>query len=121
MGDQYSGNVPVIEAEFWKSGDTLSVWNEYVSSRDDDITMPWYGLGEPVMMANPPGRSEQQPHGVYSLLVPAARAQMSMNGVFLPGDSQPRELPDGTMISTCCIALSETWTIPREHPWAKDS
>ena len=121
MGDQYAGNIPIIEAEFWKAGDTLSVWNEYVSSRDDDITMTWYDLDEPVMMANPPGRSEEQPHGVYSLLVPASRAQMSVNGVFLPGDSHPRELPDGTMISTCCIALSETWTIPREHPWANDS
>ena len=49
-------------------------WTEYVESRDDYITLTWYDLGEPVMMANPPGEKDGQPHGVYSLLIPAARA-----------------------------------------------
>ena len=56
MGDQYAGDIPIIEADFWKSGDTLSFWTEYVESRDDYITLTWYDLGEPVMMANPPRR-----------------------------------------------------------------
>ncbi|MYD50432.1 MAG: hypothetical protein F4W93_02970 [Dehalococcoidia bacterium] len=118
MGDQYSGDIPIIEADFWKSGDTLSFWTEYIESRDDHITLTWYDLGEPVMMANLPGEKEGQPHGVYSLLIPAARAQMTVNGVVALGKAHPRPLDDTTAISTCCIALSETWTIPRDHAWA---
>lgn len=118
MGDQYAGDIPIIEADFWKSGDTLSFWTEYIESRDDHITLTWYDLGEPVMVANPPGEKEGQPHGVYSLLIPAARAQMTVNGVVASGKAHPRPLDDSTAISTCCIALSETWTIPRDHKWA---
>ncbi len=118
MGDQYAGDMPVIEADFWKSGDTLSFWTEYIESRDDYIALTWYDLGEPVMMANSPGEQEKQPHGVYSLLIPAARAQMTMNGEAAVGKAHPRPLDDSTIISTCCIALSETWTIPQNHKWA---
>ena len=64
MGDQYAGDIPIIEADFWKSGDTLSFWTEYIESRDDYITLTWYDIGEPVMVANPPGEKEGQPHGV---------------------------------------------------------
>lgn len=120
MGDQYSGDIPIVEAEFWKSGDTLSFWSEYIESRDDFIAMTWYDLGEPVMMANPAGEREGQPHGVYSLLIPAARAQMTVNGVVAPGKAHPRPLDESTSISTCCIALSETWMIPRDHEWADE-
>ena len=71
MGDQYAGDIPIVEADFWKSGDTLSFWTEYIESRDDYITLTWYDIGEPVMVANPPGEKDGQPHGVYSLLIPA--------------------------------------------------
>ena len=73
MGDQYAGDIPIVEADFWKSGDTLSFWTEYIESRDDYITLTWYDIGEPVMVANPPGEKDGQPHGVYSLLIPAAK------------------------------------------------
>lgn len=120
MGDQYGGDIPIIEAEFWKSGDTLSFWSEYIESRDDFIAMTWYELGEPVMMANAAGEREGQPHGVYSLLIPAARAQMTVNGIVASGKAHPRPLDESTSISTCCIALSETWMIPRDHGWASE-
>jgi hypothetical protein len=120
MGDQYSGDIPIIEAEFWKTGDTLRFWTEYIESRDDMIALTWYDLGEPVMMANAAGEREGQPHGVYSVLIPAARAQMTMNGVLASGRAHPRPLDESTSISTCCLALSETWMIPRDHDWANE-
>ena len=55
MGDQYTGDIPIIEADFWKSGDTLSFWTEYIESREDYITLTWYDIGEPVMVAEPAG------------------------------------------------------------------
>ncbi|MCH2373243.1 MAG: hypothetical protein MK538_03610, partial [Planctomycetes bacterium] len=60
-----------------------------------------------------------QPHGVYSILVPATRAQMTVDGAVAEGQAHPRELESAT-ISSCCLALSETWTIPRDHEWANE-
>ena len=119
MGDQYAGDIPIVEAEFWRSGDTLTYWTEHIESREEYIALTWYDLGEPVMMANSPGERAGQPHGVYSLLIPAGRAQAAIDGEAAQGRAHPRLLDDGpTVISTCCVALSETWTIPRGHAWA---
>ena len=118
MGDTYSGDIPVIEAEFSKEGSTLTYWTEYIESQEETIALTWYDFGEPVIVANQPGENQGQPHGVYSILVPAARAQMSVDGEAVRGKAFPRKMGDGTVISTCCLALSETWTIPRDHIWA---
>ena len=121
MGDQYSGDIPVIDAEFWRSGSTLTYWTEHIESREEYIALTWYDLGEPVMMANRPGERAGQPHGVYSLLIPAGRAQATINGRVVRGKAHPRLLDgESTVISTCCVALSETWTIPRGHEWAEE-
>lgn len=66
------------------------------------------------------GEKEGQPHGIYSILIPAARAQMTRHGVVAKGRALPRSFDETTEISTCCLALSETWTIPRDHDWAKE-
>ena len=121
MGKQYSGtDMPIIEAEFGKTGDTFSCWSEYVESLDSRIVLSWFDFSEPVVIANSPGEKPSQPHGVYSVLVPAARAQMTLDGVAARGSAQPRPLDDATNISTCCLALSETWTIPGDHKWARE-
>ncbi len=121
MGNQYSGDgIPISQAEFRKTGDTFSCWSEYVESPDGRIVLSWYNFNEPVVIANTPGEKEGQPHGVYSILIPAARAQMTLNGVAACGSAQPRSLDESTVISTCCLALSETWTIPGDHELAKE-
>ena len=66
-----------------------------------------------------PVKIRTQPHGVYSILIPAERAQMTVDGVVAPGRVWPRLLGSAE-ITTCCLALSETWTIPRDHPWANE-
>jgi hypothetical protein len=120
MRDTYSGaDIPVIDAGFEREGDTRTFWTERVETADQSIALTWYDFGEPVAVVNAPGENPGQPHGVYSILIPAARAQMTIDGDVAPGKAWPR--PSGsTDLTTCCLALSETWTIPRDHPWADE-
>lgn len=121
MRDTYSGgDIPLIEAEFSKSGDTLTTWYEYIETLDEHITLAWYDFLEPIIVANQPFENPDQPHGVYSVLIPARRAQITISGETVPGLVLPRDLfgKEGT---TCCLALSETWTIPPDHEWAEDA
>ena len=120
MRDTYSGDIPIIDAEFSKSGDMLTTWVEYVASRVDEIILSWYDFMAPVQVANQPFENPDQPHGVYSLLIPARRAELSINGEAVPGRVLPREL-FGREGTSCCLALSETWTIPADHEWAADA
>ena len=120
MRDTYSGDIPIIDAEFSKSGDMLTTWFEYVSSPVDEIMMCWYDFMAPVQIANPPFEKPEQPHGVYSLLIPARRAQLTINGETVPGRVLQREM-FGREGTSCCLALSETWTIPADHEWAQDA
>ena len=121
MRDTYSGEyISIIEAEFTKSGDTLTTWYEYIETLDERITLAWYDFSEPVVVANQPFENPDQPHGVYSVLIPAKGAQMTINGDTVPGRVLPRDL-FGKNGTTCCLALSETWTIPPDHEWAKDA
>ena len=120
MRDTYSGDLPIIEAEFSKSGDMLTTWVERVASRDEEIVMAWYDFMPPVQVANQPFENPDQPHGVYSLLIPARSAQLTINGNVAPGRVLPRDL-FGREGTSCCLALSETWTIPPDHEWAEDA
>ena len=120
MRDTYSGDIPIIDAQFSRTGDMLTTWTEYIASRAEEIAMSWYDFMEPVQVANQPFENPDQPHGVYSLLIPARRAQLTINGETVPGRVLAREL-FGREGSSCCLALSETWTIPADHEWAADA
>ncbi len=120
MRDTYSGDIPIIDAEFSRTGDMLTTWTEYIASRVEEIAMSWYDFMEPVQVANQPFENPDQPHGVYSLLIPARRAQLTIDGETVPGRVLEREL-FGREGSSCCLALSETWTIPPDHEWAADA
>jgi hypothetical protein len=121
MSDTFSGeDIPVIEAEFWKEGSTFSYWSENVRSHEDLLTLTWWDFGDPVIVANAPRERPSQPHGVYSILVPAGRAQMTLNGDTAAGKAHPRPFDGETTISTCCLALSETWTIPPDDETAQE-
>ena len=120
MRDTYSGDFPIIEAEFSKSGDMLTSWVERVVSRDEEIVLVWYDFMSPVQVANQPFDNPEQPHGVYSLLIPARNAQLTINGKTAPGRVLARDL-FGREGTSSCLALSETWTIPPDHEWAEDA
>ena len=120
MTPDYNGEeIPVIDAEFSKMGDAMTFWTEYIESESDSIVLSWYNFGDPFLLANAPGENPKQPHGVYSLLIPAFGAQMTVNGEVASGKPTPRQIVDRDA-SSCCLALSETWTIPRDHEWADE-
>ena len=62
---------------------------------------------------------EGNPHGVYSCLIPCARAQLTINGEAATGSPFP-EMLGSHQTSTACLAWSETWTHPALiHQWGR--
>ena len=104
-------SLPVIDAEFERSGNSLSTVEERVLSDDDELILSYWDLMAPFVLTVPPGAMDR-PIGVYSTFLPARGAQLSVNGeaasarVFM----QDRF---GKPSSSCCLAWSETWTKPK--------
>lgn len=103
-------SVPVIEAEFTREGDVRSFSTEKVVSDDVDISLTWYDLLEPFVIRSAPG--DGRTHGVYSVFLPARKAQLVVNGQVAQGQPFPQERGDRTS-STCALAWSETWVRPK--------
>ena len=100
-------SIPVIDADFHKHGDMRSFWTETIVSHDEEISMTWYDLGEPLLVHTTP--SGERPYGVCTVLIPVAGARLSVNGVQATGQSWPRER-EGRPFSTSALAFSESWT-----------
>lgn len=105
---QYTG--PIIQAEFERTGDIRSYITELVYSADDDLNLTWYDFLEPVSVHASPGHQGRE-LGVTTILIPALKAQLSLNSNFAEGlpQRQPRENKSS---SSACIAWSETWLGP---------
>jgi hypothetical protein len=101
-------SIPIVDAEFGKSGDVQSFWTETVASDDDDLYLTWYDFGDPFVVSVATGSNPDRPHGVYSCLVPARRVQVTINGEVASGAAHPKD-NYGKASSTSCLALSETW------------
>lgn len=106
-------SIPVLEAQFSRSGDPRYFWTERVVSRDEEITLTWYEIGEPMLIHTQPNAQPERPYGVCTLLVPALGARLSRNGIQAAGRPWPRER-EGRPFSTCALAFSESWTEARE-------
>ena len=104
-------SLPVIPAEFSRSGDALSTMHERVVTRDEDIVLAWWDLMKPFILTMPPG-AMNRPLGVYSTFIPARSAQLSVNGRAATAAVFPMER-FGKPASSCCLAWSESWTKPR--------
>lgn len=104
-------SLPVIDAEFSRSGDGKSFWTETVESDDDNILLTWYDFVEPFMLRVEAGSVPGRPHGVYSCFVPARQAQVTFNGMIAQGHPFP-EMRGDKQSSTACLAWSETWVRP---------
>lgn len=104
--------LPIVEAKFVRSGNSLSTVEERVVSRNDEIIMAWWDLMDPFVLTMPPG-SLGRPLGVYSTFLPARSAQLTVNGAAAKGKVFPQER-GGRPSSSCVLAWSETWTRPRK-------
>jgi hypothetical protein len=104
-------SLPVIHAQFARSGDALSTVAERVSSRESEIVLSWWDLMKPFVLTMPPG-AMNRPLGVYSTFLPARSAQLSVNEQAATGAVFPVDR-FGKPASSCCLAWSESWTRPR--------
>jgi len=105
-------SLPVIDARFERSGNSLSTVEERIVSRKDEIILTWWDFMAPFVLTMPPG-AMNRPLGVYSTFLPARSAQLSVNGAVATAKVFPQER-SGRPSSSCCLAWSETWTKPRE-------
>ena len=103
--------LPVIAAEFSKSGDPANFWTETVAADDETVVLSWYDFLTPFMLNVPAGSVAGRPHGVYSCFIPARSAQLTVGGLALSGVVSP-EARGPAQSSSACIAWSETWVKP---------
>ena len=104
-------SLPVVDARFERTGNSLSTVEERIVSRGEEIVLAWWDLMAPFVLTMPPG-TMNRPLGVYSTFIPARSAQLSVNGQVATAKVFPQER-SGRPSSSCCLAWSETWTRPR--------
>ncbi|MFO0804717.1 MAG: hypothetical protein U0791_16540 [Gemmataceae bacterium] len=104
-------SLPITDANFERSGHSLSTVEERIVSSNDEIILSWWDLMTPFVLTMPPGAMDR-PLGVYSTFLPARAAQLAVNGDAAAGQVV---LLDrfGKPASSCCLAWSETWTKPK--------
>ena len=104
--------IAVTDAQFGKSGDARDFWTERLDSRDEQITLTWYQMGEPFLVHTQPNTIPGRPYGMCTVLVPARSARLTCNGIEAKGRPWPRER-EGHSSSTCVLGLCESWTQAR--------
>lgn len=104
-------SLPIVDARFERSGNSLSTVEERIVSRKDEIILTWWDLMAPFVLTMAPGMMNR-PLGVYSTFIPARGAQLSVNGLAAPGKVFPQER-GGRPSSSCVLAWSETWMRPK--------
>ncbi len=104
-------SIPVLDAAFGSSGDFRSFWTETIVSSEDELTLTWHELGDPLLLHTSPGEGGRE-YGVCTVLVPTLGARLTLNGDQASGQAWPRER-EGRPFSTCALAFSESWTEPR--------
>ena len=104
-------SLPIIDAEFSRTGHSLSTVEERVAARDTAIVLGWWDLMKPFILTMPPG-AMNRPLGVYSTFIPARSAQLSVNGQAARARVFAQER-FGKPSSSCCLAWSESWTRPQ--------
>ena len=102
-------SIPCIDAEFEKEGDPRYFWTERIVGADDDITLTWYDIGDPLMIHSQPNQLPGRRYGVNTVLIPALGTRLVRNGVEAKGKSWAMQR-EGRPFSTSALAFSESWT-----------
>lgn len=102
-------SIPVIDAEFSRTGDPRYFWTERLASHDDVVELTWYDCGEPLLIHTQPNQVPDRQYGVCTVLIPAHGARLTVNGLQASGRPFPRDR-EGKPFSTCALAFSESWT-----------
>jgi hypothetical protein len=104
--------IPVADAQFSKSGDARDAWTERLETRDEQIALTWYQMGEPLLVHTQPNTLPERPYGMCTVLIPAFGARLTCNGTEAQGKRWPRDR-EGRPSSTCVLGLCESWTAAR--------
>jgi hypothetical protein len=104
-------SLPIVDAKFERTGNSLSTVEERIVSAKDEIILAWWDFMDPFVLTMAPGVMDR-PLGVYSTFIPARAAQLSVNGQAAPGKVFPQER-GGRPSSSCVLAWSETWVKPK--------
>ena len=104
--------IAVIDAQFSKSGDVRDFWTERLVTRDEEVVLTWYEMGEPFLVHTQPNAVPGRPYGMCTVLVPALGARLTHNGIEAQGRPWPRQR-EGHTSSTCVLGLCESWTETR--------
>jgi hypothetical protein len=104
--------IPMFDAVFNKTGDARDFWTERLVTRDEEITLTWYEIGEPLLIHTRPFEDPARRYGVCTLLIPALGTRLVRNGVAAAGKSWPKPR-EGRPFSTSALAFSESWTEQR--------
>ena len=104
--------IPVIDAQFSKSGDFRDFWTETVDTADEAIALTWYQAGDPLMLHTQPNETPGRQYGLCTVLIPTLGARVTVNGVQAAGQPWPRDR-EGRAFSTCALAFAESWTEAR--------
>ena len=104
--------IAVIDAQFSRSGDVRDFWTERLVTRDEEVVLTWYEMGEPFLVHTQPNAVPGRPYGMCTVLVPALGARLTHNGIEAQGRPWPRQR-EGRPSSTCVLGLCESWTEAR--------
>jgi hypothetical protein len=104
--------MPIAAAQCSKSGNARDFWTERLDARDEQIALTWYALGEPFLVHTQPNTVPGRPYGMCTVLIPAAGARLTRNGIEAEGRPWPRDR-EGRPSSTCVLGLCESWTAAR--------
>jgi hypothetical protein len=99
--------LPVLDARFERSGNSLATVEERVSTDDGEILLAWWDL-LPAFVITVPAGQMNRPIGVYSTFFPARAAQLSFNGQAATARPFAQDR-SGKASSSCVLAWSETW------------
>ena len=109
-----SADIAVIAASFSQQGDSQSGLSQTARSEQDEITLHWSELLEPLLMAHPQATDlPDRPYGVSVVMVPAQQASVVVNGEKAKGQIWPCKY-DGQPFSTAALAVSESWRVAAE-------
>ncbi|MGB0967087.1 MAG: hypothetical protein ACPGUX_02780 [Halocynthiibacter sp.] len=108
--DTNDPSIPVFSATFERSGDTKNAWTHTIKGDEDIYVMSWYDMAQPILVSDndPVTEPPERPYGVSAVMIPAARAELTVNGVKAKGQTWPFEL-DGHPFASGALAFSESW------------
>jgi len=98
--------IAAIDAQFSRSGDMRDFRTERLVTRDEEVVLTWYEMGEPFLVHTQPNAVPGRPYGMCTVLVPALGARLTHNGIEAQGRPWPRQR-EGRPSSTCVLDLCE--------------